>query len=234
VWQLVDAAQRRQRRGHVAVGEVGVDRLAVDLARDLVVGQQRGHLGGEAEDAVAQAVEERLLADAIARDQALLPARVPEREREHPVQPLDAVDAVLLVEVRDDLGVAVCRQRVPARDELLAQLAVVVDLAVQDDRDGAVLVEDRLVAGGEVDHAQALDPQRDVGGAEDPARVRPAVLEARAHALGQLRVDVVPVRAQLSDDSAHPTIQRSGGRVSHARKRIGPDCVLWMTDAGAS
>ena len=39
----------------------------------------------------------------------------------------------------------------------LPQLAEVVDLAVEDDDDGSVLVEDRLIAGNEVDDPQSLD-----------------------------------------------------------------------------
>ena len=59
--------------------------------------------------------------------------------------------AVLLVEVDEHLGVAARREAVPGALELVPQLAVVVDLAVLDDGDPAVLVGDRLVAGREVD-----------------------------------------------------------------------------------
>ena len=52
--------------------------------------------------------------------------------------------------------------RCPRRRNSRAQLPEVVDLAVQDDDDRAVLVVDRLVAGLEVDDPQALDPQPDL------------------------------------------------------------------------
>ena len=42
-------------------------------------------------------------------------------------------------------------QRVAAGEQLLAQLGVVVDLAVEDDDDGAVLVGHRLRAAGDVE-----------------------------------------------------------------------------------
>ena len=54
--------------------------------------------------------------------------------------------------------------------ELVLELAVVVDLAVLDDDDGAVLVRDRLVAAGQVDD-------------REPAR-RDADALLRVHALG--------------------------------------------------
>ena len=57
----------------------------------------------------------------------------------------------------------------PAALELGAQLAEVVDLAVEDDADRAVLVEDRLVAARQVDDRQAAHPQGDARGVETPS-----------------------------------------------------------------
>ena len=107
-------------------------------------------------------------------------------------------------------------KRCPRATSSARSSRVVVDLAVEDDRDRAVLVEDRLVAGREVDDAQALDAEGDVAALEDAAGVRPAVLERRAHPRGELRVHGVPVRAELSDDSAHPAMQRTGRRLFRA------------------
>ena len=132
------------------------------------------------------------------------------------MQVAHAVGAVLLVEVDDHLGVALRGERWPRALQLRAQLAVVVDLAVQDDDDRAVLVEDRLVAGLEVDDAQALDAEARAPAMMEPARVRAAVLEPRAHAREQLRVDRLAVGADLSDDSAHSAEKRSDGPISRA------------------
>ena len=65
----------------------------------------------------------------------------------------------LLVEVDDRLGVAVGRKTWPRALEVAPQLAVVVDLAVEDDPDGAVLVGDRLMAAFEVDDAEPAHRQ---------------------------------------------------------------------------
>ena len=200
---LRTARRRRARRRHVAVGEVGVERGVVDVGGDLRVAHERAHLRGEREGAVAMRVEQRLLAEAVARDQQAPAAAVPEREGEHAVQVLHAVDPVLLVEVHDHLRVALGREAVAGPLEPVAQLAVVVDLAVEDDHDRAVLVGDRLVAGREVDHAQALDAEPGAVGREDAPLVGAAMLEARAHLLEQRPADPASVVARLSDDPAH-------------------------------
>jgi hypothetical protein len=59
--------------------------------------------------------------------------------------------------------------------ELHAQVAVVVNLSVVDDRARAILVEDGLVAAGNVDDGQAPHPQADLIVYEESVVVRPAV-----------------------------------------------------------
>jgi hypothetical protein len=68
-------------------------------------------------------VDQRLLAHPVARDEEPTAAAVPQGEGEHAVQVADAVDAVLLVEVRDDLGVAVGGEPVAARPQVPPQLS---------------------------------------------------------------------------------------------------------------
>ena len=159
----------------------------VDLARDRLVLHQRPQLGREAEDAVALGVEERLLADPIAADHELPPPLVPDREREHAVQRADELRAFFLVEVGDHLGVALGHEAMAAPLEAGAQLGVVVDLAVEDHRDRAILVVDRLIARREVDHPQALDAEPDARRDVHASSVRTAMLECGAHAAPSTR-----------------------------------------------
>ena len=82
------AASRSPREagaaGDVLQREVGVELRRVDLAPHAREPQQRLHLGREGERAVREPrVDERLLADAVAREHEPLAASVPEREREH-------------------------------------------------------------------------------------------------------------------------------------------------------
>ena len=103
-------------------------------------------------------IEERLLAGPVTRQKQRPLARIPEREREHPVERLDRLVPALLVEVQDCLGVTLAAEPVP-RLELLPQLAEVVDLPVEDEPQRAVLVRQRLVSRlAEVDDRQTAVP----------------------------------------------------------------------------
>src|SRR5919198_796167 len=92
--------------------------------------------------------------------------------------------------------------------ELWSQLAKVVDLAVENDPDGAVLIVNRLMARREVDDAEAPHSEGDlfVNAAlhQQPVVVRSAMTDDLTHALQQL--------ASLVEAERRP----SGGRFSEA------------------
>ena len=155
--QLADVAEDRVRRGDRVEREERLERVGVDLAA-----RQRAQLGREAQLAADVPVVERLDPVAVAREHEAAARGVPDRDREHPAQPLGEAGAVLLVEMDEHLGVGVRAEGVPGALELVAQLGVVVDLAVLDDDDAAVLVRDRLVAAGEVDDREAPRAERDL------------------------------------------------------------------------
>jgi len=71
---------------------------------------------------------------------------------------LDASFAILFEEVDDRFRVAVGAVLMAFGDQGLAQGAVVVDFAVEDDPERAIFVGDGLVAGFEVDDAEAAQP----------------------------------------------------------------------------
>src|SRR5437763_1396627 len=79
-------------------------------------------------------------------------AVVPHREGEHAVETPGQCDRLeVLGQVGDHLGVARGLQLVAAVAELLLQPAVVVDLAVEGDANGVVLVGDWRITGDQVD-----------------------------------------------------------------------------------
>ena len=166
--ELADLAEDRQRAGHRVEGEERLERVEIDLAT-----RKRSQLGGERELAVGLAVVERLDPEAVARQHQPAALGVPEREGEHPAQPLDETHAVLGVEVNQHLGVAARPEAVPRSLELHAKLAVVVDLAVLNDGDPMRLVRDRLIAGGEVDDREAPRCEPDGPSTYEPSESGP-------------------------------------------------------------
>ena len=76
---------------------------------------------------------ERLLAGAVTREEERASPRVVERDREHAVQSLEDALAPLLVAAQDHLGVGRRPEGAAARLQFIAQLDVVVDLAVEDE-----------------------------------------------------------------------------------------------------
>ena len=77
----------------------------------------------------------------------------------------------------------------PSGLQLGDQFLVVVDLAVEDDDDRAVFVEQRLLAGGEVDDGQPAVAEAHAGLEVQAAFVRPAVRLRLVHALQHGAVD---------------------------------------------
>src|SRR2546429_2126071 len=106
--------------------------VPVERARDGRMTEQRLRLRGEEKEGAALPVVERLLAQAIPREQQSPPGAVPEGEGEHAPQPLDARRPERLVGLQDDLGVALRPEGAPFRLQRGAQVSEVVDLAVED------------------------------------------------------------------------------------------------------
>ncbi len=91
-------------------------------------------------------------------------AAVVNGEREHAAQTVDALRAPFLVRVEDDFRIGAGAEAVAAARQFRPQVQEVVDLAVEHDGQGAVLVEHGLVAAGEVDDGQAAHAQVEVKG----------------------------------------------------------------------
>ena len=172
--QLADLPEDRERRRDRVEGEERLERVEVDLTAG-----QRVELGRERERDVVEAVVEGLDPEPVPREHEPPPRRVPDRDGEHAAQPRREPGSPLLVRVDEHLGVRPRREAMAGARELAGQLAVVVDLAVLDDRRGAVLVRDRLIARLEVDDREP--PRREARSAvhEHALGVRPAVHERR-------------------------------------------------------
>jgi hypothetical protein len=113
--------------------------IAQDLGEDRRVGdrfdqfarQNRLDLGAKQQRIARARPVQRLDAEPIAHEQKALSAHIPEREREHPAEPLHTVVAPLLVRVDDRFRVALGPVLVAVLNELASSVGVVVDFAVE-------------------------------------------------------------------------------------------------------
>ena len=198
----VDAVEERVGRRDVPERQVVGDRLLAKLARNVGMREHGLQLRAEDQPLAIAVVVEGLLAEAIADERQPPATLVEDRRSEHPLQTSgDLRGLAVLREVRDDLGIAFGRKGVPARAQLVAQLAVVVDLAVERDADRPVLVGDWRVAREQVDDRQPRLPHPRGVALERAFGVGPAVAQGgQRHAHARRRAPVPP---DLAGDPAH-------------------------------
>jgi hypothetical protein len=120
--------------------------------------------------------------------------------------------------MRDEIHIGARLEPVAAPLELRQLFDVVVQLAVADDRDGAVFVVDRLVATREVDDGQAAHSQRGRV-AVIPALTVGTAMRQPAHRLADARRSG---RALVADDSRYTTHRLILGGVSWRRCAAAP------------
>src|SRR5437899_751367 len=100
-------------------------------------------------------------AESIARDKELLIARIPDSERKHAAQFIDAVLAEVFVEMDNRFCVTVRPEFVALRLQAVTEFGKIINLAVEHDPDRVVLVGHRLAAAFHVENAQATMRQPD-------------------------------------------------------------------------
>ena len=130
-------------------------------------------------------------------------ALVPDGKREHSIDALEQLfPAPSPVAVQQRFGIGLREER-KIRLQLLAQLEVVIDLAVEDQDRVAVLADHGLMAGGrKIDDGEPAESERGVVVGINAPIVRAAVahqIRGAHHALGHLR----RVRSDGSKNSAH-------------------------------
>ena len=166
--------------------------------------QQGLGAGGETQAPVVAGPVEGLDAEAIAGQEQDPAVHVPEAEGEHAVQALAAALAPGMPGLEDDLRVTFGEEAVTLGHQVLAQFAVVVDGAVEDQGQAQFRVHHRLVgADGQVDDAQAPVAQAQAAVAPAPAVIRPAPLDLVHHPIDRPKIRWRAVEAQLSADTTH-------------------------------
>jgi len=207
----VDAVEQRP---HLVAAERDrlIDALFVP-ARRHAGGEERLGLGRKVQRVAMPRREERLDAEPVARREHQAPAGVPQDECELAAQLMQALDAVILEQVERDLAVGSGPEAVASSLELALDRLVAVELPVDDDPRLLVLAHDRLVAGREVDDAEArmTEPDASVVGHPLAPAVGPSVTKGAGGARQRLGINGLRSRED-SDDSTHVSPPCSPGR----------------------
>src|SRR5262249_22719857 len=104
----------------------------------------------------------------------------------------------------DDLGIGVCTEAMPAFLQFGAGFRVVKQLAVVDDADAAILVEDRLPSIRQADNAQSPRRQTHLGPVKETILVGPAMGQGSSHGAHRTcRHWVSPCQINDSRNSTH-------------------------------
>jgi len=218
--ELGRAAVCRARVRHGAEREIVGQRAAVRRAIHQRIAAQCLQFAREDDALVRQRVDERLLADGIAREQQPPRAPVPQREGVHAVEPAHEVRPLALVPLpvqrQDDLAVALAAEAVPRRRQFGAQRAVVPDLRVGDEQARAIRARHRLVpARREVHDGQPPVPERERPVLREAAVVGPAVRERRRQRRDARRISRPRrIEPEFPGDAAHVGAQTSDQRAA--------------------
>ena len=199
-WDLLDLGEHGPLAHHSPEANRLDQRARIDRQRHFPVGEQSLDLGGEDEGLAIRPPEQRADAEGIPQEMDGACVAVPDGDRELAVQHAGHAGAVLLIEVQQDLDLGVGGKDMALGGEGCAQLAVIINLAIEDDGNRLVLVEDRLLAGCHIDDGQTPCPERYSRPLPEAGRIGPAVPQALGHAL-EGRSIVWPGEA---GDPAHP------------------------------
>src|SRR6185312_4091455 len=181
---MPDVLERETRVGGILLEE-RVERLHIELSLDQSAGEDRLDLRREHEPVGHARHVQRLDPEPVAPGDQQALRLVVEQEGELSAQMLEAVEPMFLVQIDDDLGIALGLEAVALRLERAPDPLEIVNFAIRRKDDAAVLADHRLLAGDEVDDGEPRmrDRQPRVFVDEQPAPIRPAVAQRFEHVL---------------------------------------------------
>ena len=158
--QFANAAENGLGRGDIPEREIRLQCSGVQLAGYVRYREDRLGLAREDQPAAVLPEVERLDAEPVAADQKPFASRVPQSERIHAVQAFDERIALGFVEMENRFAIGVGLEAVPPGQEVVAKLPIVVNLAIGDEPQRAVLVCKRLVPTANVDDGKPAHSKR--------------------------------------------------------------------------
>ena len=175
-----DGPVHRERLRHAAPQQKSGDARRIARRGDGAAGEKRLDLRRDAHRFLIVCVVQRLDSVRIAREEHGPRSRIPDAEREHPAQLRQHRRPLLSVHPQKHLGIRGGVEILAGCPELVAQLAIVVDLAVEDDGQIALAALHRLIGAiADVDDRQPAVSEADAAVFAEP--VAGGIGSAQAH-----------------------------------------------------
>ena len=166
--------------------------------------EHRFRFGAEDEETVGNREVERVDAELISREEEFATLRVVNDEGKLAVETIQKRFAFILVEVQQHFDVAVGAKDVTASDKLLAQLEIVVDLAIAHQHNRIVFIEDGLIAAGKIDNAETAETECDVVIDKVSVGIGATMKERIGHTSQHMFIDAsLAAHIQISGKAAH-------------------------------
>ena len=179
--QEVDPFEARHRRRQGGESEDAIDPAQVGPGGHHSRGQQCLDLGGEEKPVALACPVERAYAKAVPAENKFLLAFVPQGDGELAPQADEHFFLTLFPQVRNDFGVAVGDEAMPARLQFVSLFDVIEQFAVENDRYAPVFIGDRLLAIRQPDDTEPSRGQFHPASPEISLLVRAAMHQSFSH-----------------------------------------------------
>ena len=138
----MDSLEDRSWMRNISICEITINCLRIDRAGHFGIGERQEGLefAGEDDSVVIEAINQGFLADSIATEDQLAAGRVPNRQGEHAAQESKKTRPLIFIQVNEDFGIAVRFEGVSFGFESTAEGGKVIDFAVEDGPNRAVLI----------------------------------------------------------------------------------------------
>src|SRR5450755_683287 len=137
--QFLNALHQGPRCGYIVKRQITIQTMGAQPALDLGVNQNRLQFRAEVQVLAADREVQRLDPHAIASQDEATVRLPPERHREHPPQPREALRVPLEEGIQQRFGVASGAKAISTLLQFPSQFQVVVDLAIENDDGVAIL-----------------------------------------------------------------------------------------------
>ena len=203
-WQFLYAFENGLRRYRITNAGVLSQCAAVDSDRKSRQRDDALDLRRECQLAFYHPIVKWFDADSVARQNQFSLLRIPKRDGKHSLEVSKKVLAIFLVQMHENLGVAVGLETVASIDQHPSQALIVIYLAIVNDPYRAIFVMNRLVTAFEIDNRQATHSEDNVSILEKAMVVRPPMNDGIGHAMYIVQtVTATVVFPDYAYDAAH-------------------------------